>query len=487
MDQILIGLTDNAQKKFLNLSMANRHCLIAGATGTGKTVTLQTIVEQFSRAGISVFTADVKGDLSGLAMPGLNNPKITERLKSFGIDTTQGKENPTLFWDIYGQHGHPLRATITEIGPLLLGRFVNANDIQQGILNAAFSCADDEGLLLLDLKDIRSMLDWMSENATSLKAKYGNIPKNSIGALQRGLLSLAEAGGDKFFGEPALKLEHLMQKDSSGKGIINILDARKLINDPRLYSTFLLWLLSDLFEQLPEIGDVDKPKLVFFFDEAHLLFHSAPKFLLEKIEQMVRLIRSKGVGVYFITQTPMDIPDSVLSQLGNRVQHALRAFTPKDQKAVKTAAQTFRKNSKLNTEKIISELSVGEALVSFLDKTGTPEIVEKVKIMPPLSRIGTITDEERSKIIKQSSLFGIYEQTIDRESAYELIKKRTEARQPAMPQQSTPKPTVQRPATSREKPSTTELLLKTTAKTLNSRIGQQIIRGLLGSIFGSKK
>lgn len=489
MSDVLIGVSDSGQQKFINLSMSNRHGLIAGATGTGKTVTLQRIAEQFSRAGIAVFTADVKGDLSGLAKPGLDNPKIIERLKSLKINETEGKACPTLFWDIYGETGHPLRATISEVGPLLLGRLLNANDIQQGIINAAFSCADDEGFLLLDLKDIQSLMEWMSENATTLKTKYGNISKTSIGAIQRGLLTLQQAGGTKFFGEPALNLQHIMQKDAAGNGVISILDGRKLINDQRLYGTFLLWLLSELFEQLPEVGDIDKPKLVFFFDEAHLLFNSAPKVLLEKIEQVVRLIRSKGVGVYFITQSPLDVPESVLGQLGNRVQHALRAFTPKDQKAVKTAAQTFRQNPNLDIEKLIIELPVGEALVSFLDQTGTPAIVEKVKVVPPASRIGTITDGERAELVKQSSLYGTYEQTIDRESAYELIQKRTAEKLA----QQTPSDAEKVATTSskapkeRKGPSTTELLLSTTAKTLNSRIGQQIIRGILGSIFGGKK
>jgi uncharacterized protein len=485
MDKILIGITKHNEKKFLNLPMANRHGLIAGATGTGKTVTLQTIAEQFSRAGVTVFTADVKGDLSGLAAPGLDDPKIKKTFAQLKIDAITGKGCPTLFWDIYGEHGHPLRATMSEIGPVLLGRLLNANDTQQGIIDAAFSAADDEGLLLLDLKDIRALLEWMGDNADTLKTKYGNISKTSIGAIQRGLLAMSEAGGDKFFGEPALKLEDMIQVDPSGNGYINILDARKLINDPKLYCTFLLWLLSELFEQLPELGDVDKPKLVFFFDEAHLLFSAAPKVLFDKIEQVVRLIRSKGVGVYFVTQSPLDIPESVLGQLGNRVQHALRAFTPKDQKAVKTAAQTFRQNPTLNTEKIIVELGVGEALVSFLDQAGTPNIVEKVQIVPPLSKIGMLSDQERLDLIKKSPIYGHYEQAIERESAYEIITKKTLLRQQQAQQAVKPQKETRRTAT--VTPTTSQILLKTTAKALNTKIGQQIIRGILGSIFGGKK
>lgn len=486
MDKILVGMTKNKTKKYLNLNMANRHGLIAGATGTGKTVTLQTIAEQFSRAGVCVFTADVKGDLSGLAMAAGDNPKIQKILKEFK-ENSQGQACPTLFWDMYGQSGHPLRATISEVGPLLLGRLLNANNVQQGVIDAAFSVADDQGLLLLDLKDLRSLINWMGENASELKGKYGNISKSSIGAIQRGLLSMEEAGGDKFFGEPALKLDDLLRKDASGRGFVNILDATKLINDPRLYCTFLLWLLSELFEQLPELGDVEKPKLVFFFDEAHLLFNSIPKILLDKIEQVVRLIRSKGVGVYFVTQTPLDIPESVLGQLGNRVQHALRAFTPKDQKSVKVAAQTFRQNPHLSTDKIIVELGVGEALISFLDEQGIPAIVEEVHILPPLSKIGAITAKEREAIIKKSPVYGGYEQSIDRESAYEIISHRTAQRQQSAGQQDTSANRPQRTSGRVPKPgrSTTEVLLKGTAKVLNSRVGQQVVRGILGSIFGS--
>lgn len=488
MNKILVGMTQKKEKKYLDLAMANRHGLISGATGTGKTVTLQTIAEQFSRAGVSVFAADVKGDLSGIALAGANTPKVQQILDKFGETTASGQGAATLFWDIYAKTGHPLRATISELGPLLLGRLLNTNDTQQGIINAAFSLADDQGLLLLDLKDLRALIDWMGENAEDLRAKYGNITKNSIGAIQRGLLTMQEAGGDIFFGEIALRLEDLMRKDEKGNGYVSILDATKLINDSRLYSTFLLWLLSELFEQLPEVGDLDKPKLVFFFDEAHLLFNSAPKVLTEKIEQMIRLIRSKGVGVYFVTQTPLDVPESVLGQLGNRVQHALRAFTPKDQKAVKAAAQTFRQNPKLNTEKTILELGVGEALISFLDDSGTPTMVEKVQILPPLSKIGAIDNTQREEIVKKSPLFGYYEKVVDRESAYEIITQRNQQRQQPIPQ---PVRQEQLPPTRRvpkqRATSNSGQIFKGTIKVLNSRVGQQIIRGLLGSIFGGGK
>ncbi|AAO90547.1 helicase HerA-like domain-containing protein [Coxiella burnetii] len=463
MEQLLIAKTETGVPKYLNLTMTNRHGLITGATGTGKTVTLQRTAEQFSKAGVPVFTTDVKGDLSGIGKP----------------PAPQGC--PVIFWDLYGHRGHPLRATISEVGPLLLSRFLNANDVQQGIINAAFNLADEQGLLLLDLKDFRALLTWMSENASSLKIKYGNISSSSVGALQRSLLTLAESGGDQFFGEPSLKLEDLLRKDPSGKGVISILDATTLINDGRLYSTFLLWLLSELFEQLPEVGDLNKPKLIFFFDEAHLLFNSAPKILLEKINQMVRLIRSKAVGVYFATQSPLDIPESVLGQLGNRVQHALRAFTPKDQKAVKNAAQTFRQNPQLATEKVITQLKVGEALVSFLDSAGSPEIVEKVKIMLPESHVGALSDAEREKLIINSSLHGVYDTTIDRESAYEVLEKRMQVKQAP-----TSKPIQKRPP-GRPRQSVAETLLKSTARTVGSQIGRQIIRGLLGSVFKGKK
>lgn len=502
---VLIGIGNKGIQEQLILSMANRHGLITGATGTGKTVTLQRITEQFSLAGIPVFTADVKGDIAGLAYPGVENAKITAQLKKIKISSFTPEACPVIFWDLYGKKGHPLRTTVSEMGPILFGRILNLNNVQQGVINAAFSFADDQGLLLLDLKDIRALLDWMLEKAPELKSNYGNLTKSSIGAIVRSILTLSESGGDKFFGEPALKLEDIMQKDASGKGVISILDATQLIQDSRLYSTFLLWLLSELFEKLPEVGDLERPKLAFFFDEAHLLFNSAPKFLLDKIEQMIRLIRSKGVGVYFVSQNPTDVPDIVLSQLGNRIQHALRAFTPKDQKAVKAAAQTFRKNPKLDTEKAITELSVGEALTSFLDERGSPSIVEKATIIPPGSRIGAISDQERSSIIKKSNLFDVYEKAIDRESAYEIIMKRISEKQKqslksgtvdmeskntsGKTSESTAERTTQRTETRQGRPSqsTIEVIAKSTAKVLSSRVGQQIIRGILGTIFQKKK
>lgn len=477
--QIPVGMDEKNKPVSLDLAMANRHGLVAGATGTGKTVTLQKIAEQFSREGISVFTADVKGDLSGIAFPAGDNPKIKKRLTELKISGYSPQGCPVIFWDIYGKKGHPLRATISEIGPLLLGRILNLNDVQQGVLNAAFSIADDQGLLLLDLKDLESLLAWMKENASTLQGKYGNITAATIGAIQRGLLTMSSSGGELFFAEPAFSINNLLQKDPSGKGMINILDATQLINDPLLYSTFLLWLLSELFEKMPEVGDLDKPKLVFFFDEAHLLFNSAPKHLLEKIEQLVRLIRSKGVGVYFVTQSPLDIPDTVLGQLGNRAQHALRAFTPKDQKAIKTAAQTFRQNPKLDTETVISQLGVGEALVSFLDMTGTPTIVQKVKIIPPESRIGPITDEERQTLINNSPFYGMYEKPIDRESAYEILNKKASQKETV---EQTAGSDAQK-SSGRPRQSVTEAIFVSTARSFGTQIGRQIMRGILGSIF----
>lgn len=488
MPQFLIGFDEKGAPTLFDIAMANRHGLIAGSTGTGKTVTLQRIAEQFSAAGVSVFTADVKGDLGGIAFPSDINPKLEQRIKDLKIKDYRPEGNPVVFWDIYGKNGHPLRTTISEMGPLLLGRLLDLNDTQQGVLNAAFNIADDEGLLLLDLKDLRALLDWISQNAGQLKAKYGNIASNTLGAIQRGLLTLKDAGGDVFFGEPAFKVDNLFSKDSQGKGIINILDATKLVNDPRLYSTFLLWLLSELFETMPEVGDQEKPKLVFFFDEAHLFFNSAPKPLLEKIEQLVRLIRSKGVGVYFITQSPLDIPETVLGQLGNRVQHALRAFTPKDQKAVKVAATTFRKNPEIETETAITQLGVGEALVSFLDLKGTPSIVQKIKVYPPLSRIGPVTTSEHAEIVNQSPFHGLYEKSVDRESAYELINKRI-LDKPT--EKTVDKPFSEQPETKRSpgRPRDTlaETVLKSTARTFGSTLGRQIVRGIMGSIFGKRK
>src|SRR5947208_7886978 len=384
---------------YLLPKMANRHGLIAGATGTGKTVTLQTLAENFSARGVVVFMADVKGDLAGLSQAGANNPKVVERAKELKIDNFTGEACPVVFWDVCGEQGHPVRATISEMGPLLLGRLLELNDTQEGVLNIVFKIADENGLLLLDLKDLRSMLQYVADNADQFKTHYGNISAASAGAIQRNLLALESQGADKFFGEPALDLDDLIQTQGS-RGVVNILAAEKLMQQsPKVYATFLLWLLSELFERLPEVGDVEKPKLVFFFDEAHLLFADIEKAVEEKIEQMVRLIRSKGVGVYFVSQNPLDIPDIVLGQLGNRVQHALRAFTPRDQKAVSAAAQTFRQNPKLDVEKVLMELAVGEALVSMLDENGTPEVVERAKIVPPRSQVGAITPAQRKQIV----------------------------------------------------------------------------------------
>ena len=424
---IFVGASDADQ--FLLLKYANRHGLIAGATGTGKTVTLQTIAEGFSAYGVPVFMADVKGDLSGVGQMGGDNPRAIERAKQLKIEGYAGRAFPTVYWDLFGEKGHPVRATVTEIGPVLMARLLQLNATQEGVLNIVFKVADEQGLLLLDFKDLQAVLQWTAENAGSLTTKYGNVSKQTVGTIQRALLTLEQQGGERFFGEPALDLKDMIGRDPSGAGYINVLAADRLMQSPRLYATFLLWLLSELFEVMPEIGDADRPKFVFFFDEAHLLFDDAPKALLDKIEQVVRLIRSKGVGVYFITQNPLDIPESVLGQLSNRVQHALRAFTPKDQKAVKTAADTFRPNKKFNAAEAILELGVGEALVSFLDAKGVPEPVERCFVAPPRGRIGPATDAERAAAIKASPLAGKYDRTVDRESAYEVLNGRAAAGQ----------------------------------------------------------
>ncbi len=408
---------------FLLPRMANRHGLVAGATGTGKTVTLQTMAENFSRIGVPVFCADVKGDLSGISQPAGENPKVQARVEQLGVTDWAAQGNPVVFWDVYGEKGHPVRTTISDMGPLLLSRLLNLNDTQSGVLSIIFKIADDKKLLLLDLKDLRAMTKHVGDNAAQYKTEYGNISPASIGAIQRGLLQLEEQGADKFFGEPALNLDDLIQTDANGKGIVNILVADKLIQAPKVYATMLLWLLADLFENLPEVGDVEKPKMVFFFDEAHLLFEDAPDALQDKVEQVVRLIRSKGVGVYFVTQNPIDVPDKILGQLGNRVQHALRAFTPRDQKAVQVAADTFRSNPNLDLRAAITELGVGEALVSFLDEKGAPGVTERALVLPPRSQIGAITPEQRQAILHASILAGTYDQTSDRESAFELLKK----------------------------------------------------------------
>ncbi|RAM62652.1 ATP-binding protein [Herbaspirillum rubrisubalbicans] len=421
--------------------LANRHGCITGATGTGKTVTLQVLAQALSDIGVPVFMADVKGDLSGLGKAGSASPKTTARLAQLGLPEPAWAAAPVAFWDVYGQQGHPVRATISDMGPLMLARMLNLNDTQQGVLQLVFKIADDHGLLLLDTKDLRAMLQHVGENAAQFKTEYGNISAASVGAIQRGLIAIDEQGGDQFFGEPMLNIEDWMQTDAQGRGVINILAADKLMNAPRLYSTFLLWMLSELFEHLPEVGDLDKPKMAFFFDEAHLLFDEAPKPLLQKIEQVVRLIRSKGVGIYFVTQNPLDIPDTVLGQLGNRVQHALRAYTPRDQKAVQAAAETFRPNPMVNTAQAITELGVGEALVSFLDDKGRPNMVERGYVLTPASQIGPLSAEERRALIASSLVAGVYEQAIDRESAYERLKGRA-VQQP----QAAPAPTPNQPS-----------------------------------------
>ena len=413
----------SSKPEVLTLAMANRHGLVTGATGTGKTVTLQVLAEGLARAGVSVFAADIKGDLSGISERGEAKEAFVSRAKSLGLDY-QADQFPVVFWDLFGDQGHPIRATISEVGPLLLSRLMDLNEVQEGVLNICFRVADEQGLLVLDLKDLRAMLGYISDRAAELTAHYGNVSKTTIGTIQRALLVLENQGGNQFFGEPALDLKDFIRTDRDGRGYVNILAADKLMSNPRLYATFLLWLLSELFEQLPEVGDLPKPKLCFFFDEAHLLFTDAPKALLDKIEQVVRLVRSKGVGVYFVTQNPLDVPDKVLAQLGNRVQHALRAFTPRDQKAVKAAAETFRPNPKLDTAKVIMELGKGEALVSFLEGNGTPSMVERCMIRPPSGRVGPISEDERKALMASSPVKGKYDQAIDRESAYEILQKR---------------------------------------------------------------
>ncbi len=419
--KILIGKGDAYQ--YLELSLGNRHGLVAGATGTGKTVTLQVLAEGFSNAGAAVFCADVKGDLSGLAMAGEGKAPFMQRAKDIGVTYTPDRF-PVVFWDVFGEQGHPVRATVSEMGPVLLARLLDLNDVQEGVLNIVFRIADEQGLLLLDLKDLRALLAMVLDNASELTKQYGNVAPATVGAIQRQLLVLENQGADKFFGEPALSIEDFIRTDRDGRGVINVLAADKLMRSPKLYATFLLWMLSELFETLPEVGDADKPKLVFFFDEAHLLFDNAPKNLMTAIEQVVRLIRSKGVGVYFVTQNPLDVPDVVLGQLGNRAQHALRAFTPRDQKAVKAAADTFRANPKFDTGEVITQLGVGEALVSMLEKGGTPAVVARTLIAPPGSRVGPITPEERAAVVAASPLRGKYDATIDRESAFEVLNKR---------------------------------------------------------------
>ncbi len=471
--------------------VANRHGLITGATGTGKTVTLQALAQAFSSIGVPVFMADVKGDLSGLGKPGGGNPKVEERLESLKIAPAYAA-CPVAFWDVYGQSGVPVRATVSDMGPLLLGRMLGLNEVQEGVLAVVFKVADDQGMLLLDLKDLRAMLQFVGDNAAQFKTEYGNVSSASIGAIQRGLVALEGQGAAQFFGEPMLALPDILQVEG-GKGVVSILAADRLMNSPRLYSTFLLWMLGELFEQLPEAGDPEKPKLVFFFDEAHLLFDEAPKALLDKIEQVVRLIRSKGVGVYFVTQNPLDIPESVLGQLGNRVQHALRAFTPKDQKAVKTAADTLRPNPKLNAAQVITELGVGEALVSFLDEKGRPAVVERAFIVPPGSQLGPLTPRERQDRIDASDLLAKYKATVDRESAYEKLKARTQETLPASKPVQAQNPVSDilfgktGPRGGRQSQGVVEAVSKSAARAIGSELGRQIIRGVLGSILGGKR
>jgi uncharacterized protein len=518
---LLIGKNQDQELALLP-NLANRHGCITGATGTGKTVTLQVMAQAFSDIGVPVFMADVKGDLSGLAKAGTATPRIQERLDLLKLEAPAWAACPVTFWDVFGEKGHPVRATISDLGPLLLARMLNLNEIQQGVLQLVFKVADDNGLLLLDIKDLRAMLQHVAEHAGELQTEYGNISAASIGAIQRGLIAIDEQGGDRFFGEPMLNIDDFMQTDGEGRGVVNILAADKLLNSPRLYAIFLLWMLSELFEHLPEVGDLDKPKLVFFFDEAHLLFNEAPKALLQKIEQVVRLIRSKGVGVYFVTQNPLDIPDAVLGQLGNRVQHALRAYTPRDQKAVQAAAETFRPNPKLDTAAAITELGVGEALISFLDDKGRPNVVERSFVVPPASQIGPVSDAERSEIIANSIVAGVYEKVVDRESAYEKLKGRVETKMPDKTEVKASRPVdasrsqpasratapvqpqqPQQPAGSslgdsvrdmmgglfggsgvgRRKDTMVEAMVKSAARSIGSQVGREIIRGVLGSIM----
>jgi DNA helicase HerA-like ATPase len=482
---LLLAVTEDKRLLGLLPPMANRHGLIAGATGTGKTVSLRVLAERFSDIGVPVFMADVKGDLSGLCRAGGENAKVTERATQLGVELTYAP-CPVVFWDVFGEQGHPVRATVSEMGPLLLSRLLGVNDTQAGVLTLVFKVADDNGLLLLDLKDLRAMLDHVGQHAAQFKTQYGNVSAASVGAIQRGLLALEQQGGEQFFGEPALDLDDLIQCGAGGKGVVNILCADKLMQSPILYSTFLLWMLSELFERLPEVGDPEKPKLVFFFDEAHLLFADAPKALEDKVEQVVRLVRSKGIGVYFVTQNPLDIPESVLGQLGNRVQHALRAFTPKDQKAVKAAAQTFRVNPKLDTETAILELGVGEALVSLLDEKGTPAMVERALICPPSTCLTPITAAERRQVVQRSTTFGTYEKPVDRQSAYEMLQKSSGA---GMPEPASPAPSSTTAASAgwKEAGSIAGAFATSIARSLGTQLGRQILRGILGGALGGSR
>jgi DNA helicase HerA-like ATPase len=494
--EVLLGVANDSQPIHFLMKMANRHGLIAGATGTGKTVTLRVLAESFSEAGVPVFMADVKGDLAGISQLGEKSAKIEERIVLVGDQDWKPTAFPVIFWDVFGSKGHPVRVTISELGPFLLARLLNLNDTQSGVLTLVFKVADDNGYLLLDLKDLQSMLKFVGENAEKFTLTYGNVSAASIGAIQRGILALQEHGGESFFGEPALNVADLMQTDSNGRGIINILAAEKLMLSPKVYSTFLLWLLSELFEHLPEAGDLDTPKMVFFFDEAHLLFDEAPKALLEKIEQVVRLIRSKGVGVYFVTQTPMDIPDSVLSQLGNRVQHALRAFTAKDQRAIRATAENFRADGTFDVERSLGELAIGEAIVSLLNGKGIPTHATRTFIAPPRSRLGAITDGERREVIEASLVKGVYDKTVDRESAYEKLQSKAtiseEKNSPAESDGETSNDsegllstilgskTPSKGKSTRQGP--VEAFIVSAARTIGGGVGRSIVRGILGSL-----
>lgn len=506
MDNNITFIAKSENEIHIIPQMSNRHGLIAGATGTGKTVSLQVLAESFSRQGVPVFMTDIKGDLSGISKTGVPNDKIKARVEKLGLTHYTNRGFPVCFFDVFGERGHPLRTTITEMGPLLVGRMLNLNDTQEGVLNIVFKIADDNDLLVLDLKDLTTILEYVGNNREKFITSYGNISAASVGTIQRNILMLEEQGGDKFFGEPAFDIFDLMQTNSEGMGVVNILAADKLMQSPRLYSTFLLWMLSELFEELPEAGDLEKPKLVFFFDEAHLLFDEAPKVLLDKIEQVVRLIRSKGVGVYFVTQNPLDVPDDVLGQLGNRIQHALRAFTPRDQKAVKAAATTFRSNPVVNVEEVITQLGVGEALVSFLDQKGIPSMVERAFILPPSGQIGPITDDERKAIISKSLIFGIYERNVDRESAFEILSTRMNQEAKVKEEADEAKRqakelvTQEREAAAREKAERrnrgagreifdelTKQTGRAITRNIGNTIGRQLVRGILGSIFGGRR
>ena len=490
---IFVGTDSDDKKQYLLLPLANRHGLIAGATGTGKTVTLQILSEGFSKAGVPVFAADVKGDLSGVSQSGSENHKLHDKLlqraMKIGLGDYDYEDMPTTFWDLYGEKGHPVRTTISEMGPTLLSRLMGLTETQEGILTIAFELADDDGMLLLDMKDLRSLLTYMSDTREEVSRKYGNVTTQSVAAIQRELLKLERAGAEEFFAEPALELADLMRVDENGKGIVNILAADELINSPALYSTFLLWLLSELFEELPEVGNPDKPKMVFFFDEAHLLFDDSPKALVDKIEQVARLIRSKGVGIYFVTQSPADIPDSVLGQLGNRIQHALRAYTPKEQKSIRAAASSFRENPSFDTEEVITDLGVGEALVSMLDAKGVPGIVGRTLIRPPASRLGPATASERKAMIAGSDLRDKYEETIDRESAYEQLegkaaaREKEEAKAEEKEVKAKAKAKPKKKSTARKKDNVVVRELKREGKLMLRRAGRNAIRGILGSMM----